>query len=112
VGERRRSSEALASEQAIRSSAVVEIVRVDAGHLSLRNIGRSRTLSREKRAIRAASDEQFSSPRIENSLSILGDGTRRTKTISARSDDHCLFVDGVWKCVGERCRNPNHRPAS
>jgi hypothetical protein len=57
--------------------------------------------------------DQFSSIRTENSLSILMDADVRTeKTMVASSDDHCFFVDGEWKCVGERCRNLKHRPES
>jgi hypothetical protein len=25
------------------------------------------------------------------------------------SGEHCLFVDGEWDCVGERCSNSSHR---
>jgi hypothetical protein len=28
---------------------------------------------------------------------------------SAASSEHCFFVDGKWKCVGDRCRIQKHR---
>jgi hypothetical protein len=66
------------------------------------------------RSSRATSVEQFSSIGIEQPPSILMDGDMRA--IGAASDDtgigsedHCLFVDGEWNCVGERCSNATHR---
>jgi hypothetical protein len=26
------------------------------------------------------------------------------------TSDHCFFIDGAWKCVGDKCRIQNHRP--
>jgi hypothetical protein len=26
------------------------------------------------------------------------------------TSEHCFFIEGAWKCVGDRCRNQKHRP--
>jgi hypothetical protein len=69
-------------------------------------------LSWSKSDNRATSDEQFSSIRTEQPLSVLMDGDIGTGgAANARigSDEHCLFVDGEWNCMGERCSNSSHR---
>lgn len=71
-------------------------------------------LSRNKPEILATSVEQFSSIRTERPLSVLMDGDTRASDVmnayaAAGSDDHCLFIDGEWSCVGERCGNSRHR---
>jgi hypothetical protein len=29
---------------------------------------------------------------------------------SANGTNYCFFVYGNWRCVGERCKSPEHRP--
>jgi hypothetical protein len=71
-------------------------------------------LSSNRPEILATSVEQFSSIRTEQPPSVLMDGDTRANDAmnayaAAGSADHCLFVDGEWSCVGERCSNSRHR---
>jgi hypothetical protein len=71
-------------------------------------------LSKSKPEIQATSVEKSSSIRTEQPLSVLMDGDKRTSEATNTyaglgGGEHCLFVDGEWNCVGERCSNSSHR---
>jgi hypothetical protein len=70
--------------------------------------------SRTKPDMPTTSVEQFSSTRVERPFSTLVDadiraGERAIANSHIDGGNYCLFVDGEWNCVGERCSNGGHR---
>ena len=93
--------------------AVAMLSRSRSRELAASTTGASSTVSVDATYVVEAGGSLLARARERLGVAVMS-GSGEQPRIAARStisepSEHCFFVDGAWKCVGDRCRIQQHR---